>query len=170
MRRFAVVCASFVALTLGMGGKLKKLDDYEKNHYQALKVWFNGKKETKAYFKLKTAAERDDWLKEKGYWDRFYKYDQYDQEAILSREPKLGWTQDMVYMAWGKPFRKTKTTKRTASESMILTYRLEVAKDGAHMIWQPNSSETYKAIDRYQADIYLDDHKVVDIVEKDTWE
>ncbi|MEZ4323339.1 MAG: hypothetical protein R3F61_38095 [Myxococcota bacterium] len=169
MRKPSVVAVALLTLVLGMGSKLKKLESYERDHYEALKVWFDGKDE-KSYLKLKTPAERDQWLKDKGYWDRFYKYDEFDQKAILSRQPAIGWTQDMVYMAWGPPHQKVKSTKRTAQESIILKYRVEVAKDGAVMIWEPKSKETYKAIRRYQVDLYLDDRKVVEIVEKDEWE
>ena len=164
------IAGALAALTLGMAGKVDRLEDYEKDHYQALKVWFADKKETKAYLKLKTAGERDQWLKDKGYWDRFYKYDEYEREEILSRQPKIGWTQDMVYMAWGPPYDKVKSTKRTARTSEIFKYRVEVTKDGAHMIYTPGSKETYKAVSRYQADLYLDNRKVVEIKKKDDWE
>ncbi|MCB9673599.1 MAG: hypothetical protein H6737_00700 [Alphaproteobacteria bacterium] len=170
MRKLTALATALVVMTLGTGGKLDKLESYERDHYQALEVWFKDNKEKKAYLKLKTPAERDQWLKDMGYWDRFYKYDEYDQKAILSREPKVGWTQDMVYMAWGPPYTKVKSTKRTAQESMILKYRLEVTKDGEHMIWEPGSKETYKAVRRYQTDLYLDDRKVVEIVQKEEWE
>jgi len=170
MRKLTVVAAVLVTLTLGLGASTKKLESYEKDHYAALSVWFKDKAEHKAYLKLKTNTERDQWLKDKGYWDYFYKYDEYDRAAILSREPKIGWTQDMLYMAWGPPFHKVKSTKRTAQESTILKYRMEVSKDGRHMVWEPKSSETYKAVRRYQTDIYLDDRKIVKIEEKDAWE
>lgn len=170
MRKLGMVAAAAVVLSLGLGAKPKDFQEYEKKHYQALKVWFTDKKEVKAYQKLKTPGERDQWLKDIGYWDRFYQYDEYDQEAILGREPKIGWKQDMVYMAWGAPFRKTKTTKRTAANSLILTYRMEVTKDGAHMVWAPKSKETYKAVSQYQTELIIDDNVVTDILEKDAWE
>jgi hypothetical protein len=164
------IAGALVALTLGMAGKVDRLEDYEKDHYQALKVWFEDKKEQKAYLKLKTPAERDQWLKERGYWDRFYKYDEYERAEILSRQPKIGWTRDMVYMAWGPPYDRVKTTKRTAQTSEIMKYRVEITKDGEHMIYTPGSKETYKSVGRYQADLYLDNLKVVEIKKKDEWE
>ena len=66
MRRLAVVAAAVVTLALGMAGKLDKFEPYERDHYQALKVWFDKEaKEEKAYLKLKTPQERDQWLKDK---------------------------------------------------------------------------------------------------------
>lgn len=170
MRKALVVSAGLLALALGTGSKYAKLESYEKDHYDALKVWFeDSKKESKAYFKLKTPAERDQWLKDKGYWDRYYQYEEHERQEILSREPKVGWTQDMVYMAWGPPFAKLKSTKRTAETSVVLVYRMEVTKDGEHMVWAPGSKETYKAIRQYQAELMVDNHRVTDIVQKDAW-
>ena len=151
-------------------GKLKKLQQYERDHYQALRVFFRDeKKESKMFLKLKTPAERDAWLKTAGYWDKFYKYDEHDRNEILGREPKLGWTQDMLYMAWGPPFQKLKSTKRTASDTRILVYRMEITKDGDHMVWAPKSKETYKATGRYTAHITLDEYVISEIKEEDGW-
>ena len=150
--------------------KFKKLQDYERDHYEALRVYFKDeKKETKIWLKLKTPAERDQWLKDAGYWDKFYKYDKFEREAIVAKEPKLGWSQDMVYMAWGPPYTKVKSTKRTAGDTRILVYRMEVTKDGEHMVWAPKSKETYKAIKRYTTYLTLDDYTITDIREEDGW-
>lgn len=151
-------------------GSLKKLQAYERDHYEALRVFFKDeKKETRIFLKLKTPAERDQWLKDAGYWDKFYKYDERTREDILAREPKLGWTQDMLYMAWGPPYTKLKSTKRTAGDTRVLVYRLEVTKDGEHMVWKPKSKETYKSVKRYTANLTLDDYVITDIQEEDGW-
>lgn len=170
-RKALVVVGALTALTFGTAGKMDKLEAYERDHYGALVVWFQDeKKETKEWLKLKTNAERDQWLKDKGYWNHFYKYGDEEREEILGREPKIGWSQDMVYMAWGRPFRKVKSTKRTAGETHILTYRLQVTKDGRHLVYRPKSKETYKSVRRYRAQITLDDRVVTDIKETDGWE
>ena len=162
-------------MLLGLGndaqaGSLKKLQAYERDHYEALRVFFKDeKKETRIYLGLKTPAERDQWLKDAGYWDKFYKYDEQERAEILGREPKLGWTQDMLYMAWGPPFEKLKSTKRTAADTRILVYRMEVTKDGEHMVWAPKSKETYKSVKQYTAHITLDDYVISDIQEEDGW-
>lgn len=171
MRKVPMIAAALVAVMLGTGGKFEKLQKYEQDHYTALKVWFQDpKKESKAYFKLKTPEERDQWLKDAGYWDLFYKYDEYDRATILSRDPKVGWKEDWLFMAWGQPYRKHKSTKRTAERSEILTYRLEISKDGDVLVWVPGSNETYKAARRMQTEFWVDDGVVTNIVEKDGWE
>lgn len=171
IRPATAVLAALLFVGLGTGSKLSKLEPYERDHLAALEVWFaDPKKETKEFLKLKTPAERDQWLKDRGYWDRYYKYDEYDRKTIQSRDPKVGWKQDWVYMALGAPYRKVKSTKRTAADSIILVYRMEVAKDGAHMVWEPKSKETYKAVRRYQTEIAVDDHVVTNIVVKDQWD
>jgi hypothetical protein len=170
-RKVWTVGAALVAVLLGTAGKMDKLADYERDHYGALVVWFEDeKKETKEWLKLKTPQERDQWLKDKGYWNHFYKYGEVEREEILAREPKIGWTQDMVYMAWGAPYRKTKSTKRTAQDTTILTYRLIVDKDGKHRIYKPKSKETYKAIKRYQAELTMDERVLTEMNEKDGWQ
>ncbi|MCA9568926.1 MAG: hypothetical protein KC656_13850 [Myxococcales bacterium] len=171
VRRSFAVGVALATVLLGTAGKMDKLADYERDHYSALVVWFEDeKKETKAWLKLKTPEERDQWLKDNGYWNHFYKHSEEERAEILGREPKIGWTQDMVYMAWGAPYRKTKSTKRTAQNTTILTYRMQVTPDGRHLIYIPNSKATYKAVDRYSQELVLDDEKVTEIRRKEGWE
>ena len=67
-----------------ISSKLKKLDEEEYDHYMALRVYLDrpdargerSKDERKAFFKNKTREERDQWLKDKGLWDKFYQYDE----------------------------------------------------------------------------------------------
>ena len=165
-----LIAGALMMAVLGTAGKIDKIQGYERDHYQALKVFFKDeKKETRMWLKNKTPAERDQWLKDMGYWDYFYKYDEETRKEILGREPKEGWKQDMLYMAWGPPFRKQKSTKRTASDTIILSYRMEVDKKGRHLVWTPKSKESYKAIEQYTTDITLDDHVITKIVRRDGW-
>ena len=53
----------------------KRLDTQEFSHWYALRVDMS-EEERKTYLKLKTKEERNAYLKEKEYWDLFYKYDQ----------------------------------------------------------------------------------------------
>ena len=89
MRRsvFAILLG---ALLLSSGSKVKKLTDTEKDHYQALRVWMD-KYDKKAFFKLKTEEERNQWLQDKGLWDRFYDYPDWQREKILYGEVDMGW-------------------------------------------------------------------------------
>lgn len=170
-RKTLGILAALTAVVLGTAGKLDKTQQYERDHYSALVVWFEDeKKETKEWLKLKTPEARDQWLKDHGYWDQFYKYDAIERDEILAREPKIGWTQDMVYMAWGPPYRKTKSTKRTSQDTTILTYRMIVDKNGKHRIYKPKSKETYKATRRYSAELVMDERVLTDLREKDGWQ
>ena len=168
MRRSIFVVLLGVLL-LGSGSKTKKLTDTEKDHYQALRVWMD-KADKKSYFKLKTEEERNQWLQDKGLWDRFYQYPDYQREKILYGDVELGWGRDMVYMSWGQPYQKHRLTGRPAQRSELLVYRFEVAADGSVMPWIPDSKATYKAVDKYQLEVYIDDEMVTEMVQKDDWE
>lgn len=155
-------------LLLGCGSKLKRLSDVEKDHYQALRVWMSDD-QNKSFLKLKTEEERNQFLKDQGLWERFYQYPDFMREKILMGELEVGWSQDMVYMAYGQPFKKKRLTGRPAARSELLVYRMEVSEDGAHMPWVPGSKATYKAVDKYQIEVYVDDEKVTEIDQKKEW-
>ena len=135
---------SFWALTLAlstgcsMSSKLKKLDEEEYDHYMALRVYLDrpdargvrSKDERKAFFKNKTRAERDQWLKDKGLWDKFYQYDAHIRDKIVQGAVQVGWDKHMVYQAWGMPFVRRKLPGRQAQRSELFVYRFEVRKDG----------------------------------------
>lgn len=168
MRRLA---PWILALTLfaTLGSKLDRLEDYERDHYFALRVYMD-KKERKQYLRNKTPEARDQWLKDHGYWERFYKYDERRREAILNGEAAPGWSEDMIFMAWGRPFDRKRLTGRNASRSVLLVYRFEVAPDGAVLVWVPKSKTTHNAVEKYQLEVYVDDGKVREIKKKDGWE
>jgi hypothetical protein len=157
------------ALVFSTGSKLKKLSETEQDHYAALRVWMD-KDDQKAYFKLKTEEERNQWLKDNALWDRFYDHPDYIREQIMFGDVDLGWGQNMVFMAWGKPYRKKRLTGRPAARSELFVYRFEVAADGAIMPWIEGSKATYKAVDMYQLEVYVDDEVVTEMVKKDKWE
>ena len=89
-------------LAFGTAGKLDRLEDAERTHFLALRV-FMTEKDQKAFLKLKTTALRDQWLKDHGLWARFYQYDARRREDIADGHVATGWTQDQVFMAWGPP-------------------------------------------------------------------
>ena len=61
------------------------------------------KDERKEYLKLKTRAERDQWLKDKGLWDKFYQYPEHIRQKIADGAVQPGWDKHMVYMSWAGP-------------------------------------------------------------------
>ncbi len=168
MRRAPVVLL-IAALFFSTGVSLKKMEPYEQDHYAALRVWMS-KDQSKAFFKLKTREERDAFLKEQNLWDRFYKYPEEIRERILLGDVVEGWTQDMVYMAWGQPFKKKRLTGRPSARSELFVYRFEVSSDGSVMPWVPGSNATYKAVSKFQLELYVDDQSVTEIKRKDDWE
>ena len=173
-----------VALSLLAGcsisSKIKRLDSYERDHYGAIKVWMDEAQE-KEYLKLKSAAERDAWLKgetsalqragvKKSLWDSFYQYDQATRDDIVSGDVQVGWSQDQLLMSWGAPYKRNRATKRTAVRSEILIYRFEVTKEGELMVWEPGSKESYHAVDKFQYEVHVDDTIVVEMVKKKNWD
>jgi len=160
--------------------KIKRLESYERDHFGALKVWMDDYQE-KEYLKLKSKTERDAWLKanssalqragmKSSLWDRFYQYDQAKRDAIVSGEVEVTWTEDQMLMAWGPPYSRRRVSKRTAVRAEIYIYRFEVTKDGALMVWEPGSRESYAAVDKFQYEIHVDDNIVTDMVKKKNWE
>jgi len=163
----------FVVLALlaaGCGGSvLKRLNPSEHDHFIALQVWMS-ESDVKSYKKLKTEDERNQFLKSKGYWDRFYQYPADVRDQIIAGEGAVGWTQDMVYMAWGAPHQKMILPGRHAVRSVQMVYRFEVDEEGRTLVWTPKSKATYKAISKYQVELVVDDGRVSEIRKKDHWE
>jgi hypothetical protein len=160
--------------------KIKRLDTYERDHFGAVKVWMDDYQRLD-YLKLKTAAERDAWLKantsalqaagmKKSLWDTFYHYDQSTRDAIVSGDVQVGWNEDQMLMAWGGPYNRRRVSKRTAVRAEIYIYRFEVTKDGALMVWEPGSKESYAAVEKFQYEIHVDDKVVVEMVKKSSWD
>jgi hypothetical protein len=159
-----------LALTLslsaqaGWQNKVKKLSDVEFDHYYALRAYMN-EDQKKAYLKLKTEEERNAFLQEAGLWDRYYKYDEATRALIIAGKVELGWTKDMLEMAWGVPFDKRKLAGRNAQRSELWVYRFEQQKDGV-LVWEPGSKTQYQATRLFERDVTLDDDKVVSIEER----
>jgi hypothetical protein len=149
--------------------KYDRLEAEEKEHYTALKVWMDDK-ERKAYLKLKTREERDAYLKSKGYWDRFYQYDDRMRDLILGGKVHPGWKEDALVMAWGPSHNTKRLAGRSAQRSQILTYLFEVQPDGAILIWTPKSTTDHLAVRRYRVEVILDDGVVAELREREGWQ
>ena len=156
----------------GWKHKIKDLDNEEFDHYYALKV-FMEEPQQKAYLKLKTREERDAMLKgikygnDKSLWDTFYQYPPHIREKIVGGLVQVGWTRDMVYMAWGTPYDRRRLTGRPASRSELLEYRFEQQADGGVLVWQPGSKTEYKAVRLFQKDVIIDDDVVTEMTDKE---
>ena len=144
----------------------KRLEDSEFDHWYALRV-FMSDTEKKTYLKLKTQAERDEWLKStRKLWDTFYKYEPHIRELIVAGDVQKGWTEEMLYMSWGSPWDRQKVVGRNAVRSEKLIYRFEAHSDGSVLLWEPNSKTAYKANRLFVRIVILDDSKVASINEK----
>lgn len=166
-RRVLLLAAVALSLT---AGKLDRLSDAEQIHYEALRVWMDAK-QTKAYLRLKTEAERDAWLKANGLWERFYKYDDRQRAAIHDGHVAVGWTQDMVFMAWGPPHERLRTSgQTTAGRSETFVYRFEVTDDGRVLVWAPKSKETHNARELYRVVLVVNEGVVGKLDQITGWE
>lgn len=155
-------------VVLGTGSKLKRLAPEELTHYYALRAFMSPAQE-KAWLKLKTQEDRDAWLKAEKLWDKFYRYDQYEREAIAAGELKLGWKVDKAYMTWGQPHNRERLTSRPATRSERLTWRFEVQPDGSVLVWYPKSKTEYKAVGKYKVEVIFDDDVATEMVKLDGW-
>ncbi len=157
---------------------IRHLSEVEFDHYYAIKP-FMPEDQRKAFLKLKTEDERNAWLKAGGcrlvrginecYWDRFYKYPDHVRKAIVAGAVQVGWTKDMVFMAWGAPFDKRSLTGRPSPRSELLLYRFEKQEDGRVLVYVANSKTEYKAVERFVREIILDSDEVAEIIEKKGW-
>ena len=145
----------------------KRLDNQEFDHYYALRVYMT-EDVRKIYLKKKIREERDAYLKERGLWERFYKYEADQRDAIVAGEVELGWTRDMLEMSWGAPYDRQKPLGRKASRSEKFIYRFELQPDGGVLIWESNSKTVYKATKLFVREVILDDDVVADIQEKES--
>jgi hypothetical protein len=152
----------------------KRLDSEELNHYRALRVYLDGpdsrgkraKIERKEYLNLKTRPERDQWLKDKELWDKFYKYPPHIRQKIIEGAVQVGWERHMVYQSWGHPYSRKKLPGRKASRSELLIYRFEQLKDGTIQLWVPGSKTEYKAARLFTQELFVDDDKVTEMQQK----
>jgi len=163
-RHVALMLASLVLLT---AGKFEKLEPAEQDHFRALQV-FMDKDQVKAFYKGKTPEERNAWLKEQGLWEKYYQYDEAERQAIVNGDVRVGFDREALYMAWGAPYIKNRLTGRRATRSERLIYRFEVDKDGYAM--PLGRKADYKAVDRYQVELIIDDDVVTEIKEKGDWD
>jgi hypothetical protein len=175
MRIILALLTLMLATGCSISSKLKKLDEEEYGHYMALRVYMDqpdgsgkrAKTERKEFFKLKTRAERDQWLKAKGHWDRFYQYAPHIQQKIIDGQVQVGWDKHMIYMAWGRPFLRRKLPGRQAQRSEMFIYRFEELQDHSHQVWVKGSKDTYKAARLYVKELIVDDDKLAEIREKE---
>jgi len=150
-----------------VAGKLDRLSDTERVHWRALRV-FVDKDEQKTWLKLKTEEERNAWLKERGYWEKFYQYPENVRKQIVAGDVKKGWNREKLYMAWGQPSERRRLTGRAASRSERLIYRFEVDKKGFVTVVVDRRPD-YKAVDRYQVDVVVDDDVITELHRRDDW-
>ena len=150
----------------GWENKVKNLSEVEFDHYYALRAYMN-EDQKKAYLKLKTEEERNQFLVDLGLWDRFYKYDEATRALIIAGKVEVGWTKDMLEMAWGTPFDKRRLAGRQATRSELWVYRFEQQKDGGLLVWEPGSKTQYSAVRLFERELTLDDDKIVSMEEHD---
>lgn len=144
----------------GWENKVKNLSEVEFDHYYALRAYMTeGQK--KAYLKLKTEEERNQFLQAIGLWDRFYKYDEGTRALIIAGKVEVGWTKDMLEMAWGIPYDKRRLAGRAASRSELWVYRFEQTKDGGVLVWEPGSKTQYTATRLFERELTVDDDRIV---------
>ena len=165
----ALIATALVAIALMTGGsKLSRLSDAEYAHYRALRV-FMEEDARKDWLKLKTPEARDQALKDAGLWDKFYAHNDEVRQQIVEGDVRVGWTRDMVYMAWDVPFERKRLTGREAQRSELFVYRFQLDKEG---VATPvvNKGVDYKGVGERQIELLVDDDVVVEMKEKDRWE
>ncbi len=157
---------AFAAPACSIDRKVKNLDSQEFQHYYALKVYMD-EDQVKAYLKLKTREERDDYLKKRDLWDKFYSFEPHIREEIYNGRVQVGWTKDMMLMAWGRPVDRGKVAGRQATRSDRYIYRFEEQQDGSIVVWEPGSKSQYHAARLFRREVILDNDVIAEINSKD---
>ena len=152
----------FLIIGCGVRHFEKKIGREEFDHWRALRIYMDEDTQ-KEFRKGKTKEERDQYLKDKGLWDNFYKYEQHIRDQIAAGDVKVGWSEDMLFMSWGQPYDRERIFERDAQQSYRLTYRFEELADGAILVWEPKSKTQYKAVRLFQKEVYIDDEKITEI-------
>ena len=152
----------FFIIGCGVGHFEKKIGQEEFDHWRALRIYMDEGTQ-KEFRKFKTREERDQYLKDKGLWEKFYQYEPHIRDQIAGGDVKTGWSEDMLFMAWGQPYDREKIFGRNAQESYRLTYRFEELEDGAILVWEPKSKTQYKAVRLFQKEVYIDDGKITEL-------
>jgi len=166
-----------------MSARKKNLSEDELVHYRALEVYLDQpgadnkrpKTERLEYLKLKTEAERNSWLKNYKLpsstgagtlWERFYQYEPHVREKIAQGDVQIGWTIEMVYMAWGRPMKREKPPACSHSRCWRYIYRFEQLEDGAIQVWVEGSKDEYRAVRIYDREVEVGDDRVLGITTK----
>ena len=152
-----------------MGGKLDRLSPDERAHWRALRI-FVEKRDQKRWLKLKTEEERNAWLQEQGLWDRFYQHNASVRDQIVAGDVRLGWSRQMLYMAWGIPTEKLRLAGRNASRSEMLVYQFEVDPDNFITVRKASDPPNHRSVDRYQVNVAVDDDVVAKLIELNDWQ
>lgn len=153
---------------LAEASKLSKLSEQEQIEYRVFRA-FMSEDDQKAWLKMKTPEERTAWLKDHHLYEKFYGESPDVRDLIVAGKVAVAWTRDQVYLAWGNPFQKQRLTGREAQRSELLVYRFEVDKEG-YATPVTGKKEDYKAVDRYQIELVVDDDVVAELVKKAGWE
>ncbi len=158
---------------------LKKLTTDEVDALHALQPFMSDDQE-KDYVKFKTSDERSAWLKEQkllmgaqtadNLHELWYRFDAEQRASITEGRVEIGWTQDMMFMAWGEPVNRQRLTGRPATRSELFNYRFEILEDGSTLVWVPGSKASYKSNDHYQINAYVDDGRVTELVRQAEWD
>jgi len=154
-----------------ISAKKKQLGAVELDHYRALEVYMDqpdasGKRpktERKELLSLKTEEERNQWLKDKKLWDHFYQYPPHIREKISQGDVQVGWTIDMVQMAWGRQMKKEKPPACPVSRCWRYIYRFEQLEDGTTQVWVEGSKDEYRAVRIYDREVEVGDDRVMEI-------
>ena len=80
---------------------------------------------------------------------------------------EIGWTKDMVLMAWGRPIDRGRVAGRQATRSERYIYRFEEDQEGAILVWEPGSKTQYKAARLFSREVVMDNDVVAEINNKD---
>lgn len=166
-----IVAVALLAVLMGTGcasKKLNRLSDTEFDHFYALKPFMEEEQE-KVFLKKKTEEERNAYLQEIGLWDRFYSLTPDERERVLTGKVELGWTKNMVLMAWGPPWDNAKVIGSQTYNAWRYVYRFEEQADGSALVYVPGSKTAYKAVSIFSIELIMNDDRVVELNRYKGW-
>jgi hypothetical protein len=167
-RLFVLVLTATLLGTGCMGKKVNRLSNTEFDHYYALKPFMDDAEE-KTFLKKKTEEERNAYLQEIKLWDRFYSLSPSQREEVLTGKVVVGWSKNMVLMAWGPPWDQAKLIGSNTYNAWRWIYRFEKQADGSALVYVPGSKTAYKSVGYFSIELILKDDKVVELNRYKGW-
>lgn len=142
----------------------KKLPEAERAVFMALRIFMTEEEQTVYLGNLRTPEERQKFLEDTGYWQKWERLQPEQQQAIALGRVLPGFDRDALYMAWGKAYKIRKDVEDGVYVD-VLYYRWEKDKKGREFVSFPDSPSGYRN-ESFDKLVYFANGLLVDVVKE----